>query len=111
MDDALVGAVISAAASIVAAIISKTDNRKSSVQAPRTNGSLQAWVTGCSIVGGWSLASPSGIHSVLAHYNFLLIPLAMLALVWFRPIKPMIAASVTLGLFAANWVEIGRAHV
>jgi hypothetical protein len=112
MDDALVGALISAAASVVAAMISTQsgNSRHAVAHAPRTKAAIQPWITGCSVVGVWSLASPSGIHTVLAHYNFVLIPVAMMALAWFRPIKPMIAASATLGLFAVNWVGWRMAH-
>jgi hypothetical protein len=109
MDDALAGAMISATASIVAALISKTGN-EAYAHSSRTKASIQFWIATCPVIGIWSLASPAGIHTVLAHYNFALIPLAMMALVWFRPIQPMIAASVTLGLFAVNWVGWRIAH-
>jgi hypothetical protein len=112
MDDALAGAMISAAASIVAALISRTDNGRSSdasLDSARTRASIQLWIAACPAIGIWSLASPA-IQTVMAHYNFSLIPVAMMALVWFRPIQPMIAASVTLGLFAVNWVGWRMAH-
>jgi hypothetical protein len=34
----------------------------------------------------------------------------VMALVWFRPMQPSIAASVTLGLFAVNWIGWRIAH-
>ena len=98
MDDALVGATISAAASIMAALISKPN-----VPSPRTRSFLHPWISTCSVVGIWFLASPATIHIALVHYNFALIPLTMMSLVWLCPLPPMIAASVTLGLFAVNW--------
>ncbi len=113
MDNALTGAIISGAASIVAALISKADHGKSSdagVHSPGTKASFQLWITACSVIGTWSLASPAGIHTVLAHYNFALVSLAVMALAWFRPIRPMIAASAMLGLFAVNWVGWRMAH-
>jgi len=67
-------------------------------------------VTTCSVIATWFLTSPSMIHPVLAHNNFLLTPLVAMTLVWFRPVQPMIAASVTLGLFAVNWTGWRIAH-
>jgi hypothetical protein len=104
MDNELTGALISATASIVVALISRTDGRQSGDARPRTNAAFQPWIAACPAIGIWALTSPAAMHPLLAHYNFALIPLAVMALVWFRPIRPMMAASVALGLFAVNWV-------
>jgi hypothetical protein len=113
MDNELLGALISAAASIVVALISKTDSGKSSdacAGSPRRTASIQPWITTCSVLGVWLLASPRTIHPALAFLDFLSIPLAVVALLWFRPVQPLIAASVTLGLFAVNWIGWRIAH-
>jgi hypothetical protein len=113
MDNELTGAIISAAASVVVAIISKTDHGKSSdacVHSPRLTASVPPWIATCAVLGIWFLVSPGMIQPALAHRNFLLIPLAATALVWFRPIQPLLAASVTLGLFAVNWIGWRIAH-
>jgi Short C-terminal domain len=113
MDSELTGALISAAASIVVALISKTDSGKSTdacAHSPRITASIQPWIATCAVLGAWFLASPRTIQPALAFLNFLSIPLAAMALAWFRPIQPLIAASVTLGLFAVNWIGWRIAH-
>jgi predicted RND superfamily exporter protein len=113
MDDELLGAIISAAASIVVALISRTDNAKSSnacAYSPRAKASTLSWIATCAVLGVWLFASHKMIQPAFGTLNFLLILLVVIALVWFRPIQALTAASVTLALFAVNWAGWRMAH-
>ena len=107
MDNEVIGAIISAAASVVVAVVSKTQPEKSvetgSDSSPLRS-SIRPWIATGGVLTAWFLASPGLIHNDLAWQNFILIPLVVIALALLRPIKPLMAISITLAFFATNWI-------
>src|SRR5579872_5425746 len=107
MDNEVIGAMISAAASVVVAVISKTQPEKpgeNSSDSYSLRSSIRPWIATGGVLAAWFLASPGLIHNQLAWQNFVLIPLVVIGLALLRPIKPLTAISITLAFFAINWL-------
>ena len=107
VDDTVVGALISAAASVVAAAISKTKPdapRELQPARSRSERPVRPWLVTGAVLTAWFLLSPALLHGDLAEANFFVVTVAAFLLAWIRPIKPPVAASVTLALFAFNWI-------
>jgi hypothetical protein len=104
MNGELTGAIISAAASVVVAIIGKIGNEKpveTGAASSRPGVAIRPWMMTSAALSLWFLAT-AFIWPQFAKDNFLLIPPVMVALVLVRPIWPLAASLVTAGLFAGN---------
>jgi hypothetical protein len=107
MDNEVIGAIISAAASVVVAVISKAQPEKSvetGSDSSHVKSSIRPWIATGGVLTAWFLASPGLIHNEFAWQNFILIPLVVIGLALLRPIKPLMATSITLAFFATNWI-------
>jgi len=105
MDDEIMGALISAAASVVVALVGKngTPEHNDFRSYPPLTKSSMPWIATCAVLGVWIFVLPAMMNGP-AGLNFLVIPVVVLVLARNCPIKPLLAASVTLGLFALNWI-------
>ena len=110
MSDTISGALISAAGSILVAILSRgVETRTRSGQGPLSFVSSSAsgarwWYVASAILLVWFALSPALVHHDFAGTNFFVIPLATIVLALLVPTLPLMAASITLGLFAANFL-------
>src|SRR5262249_40388532 len=113
MSDTVLAALISAGASILVAILSKSvESRKDS--RPRdawqyavraaSKVNIRRWYVASAILLIWLAVSPAFLHHDLAGTNFLLIPFVTVVLAIAIPISPLRAAWIVLALFAANFV-------
>jgi hypothetical protein len=108
MNGEVIGAIISAAASIVVAIIGRIGNEKSAGTGEHSSRSglvVRPWMMTIAVLSLWFLAA-AFIWPQFAGHNFLLIPPAMVALVLVRPIPPFGAALVTVSLFGCNVIAV-----
>jgi hypothetical protein len=105
----IVTAFISAAASVIVALIGKSSparaRRRGEPQRvyiiPSTN--KRVWITSILILSLWLLLSPTLIHWDLAGSNFFLIFIVTLVLSYIWPIRPWGAAAVVLMLYSVNF--------
>ena len=110
MSDTISGALISAAGSILVAILSRgVETRTRSGQGPLSFVSSWAsgarwWYVASAILLVWFALSPALVHHDFAGTNFFVIPLATIVLALLVPTLPLMGASITLGLFAANFL-------
>jgi len=110
MSDTISGALISAAGSILVAILSRgVETRTRSGQGPLSFVSSSAsgarwWYVASAILLVWFALSPALVHHDFAGTNFFVIPLATIVLALLVPTLPLMGASITLGLFAANFL-------
>ena len=108
MNGEVIGAIISAAASIVVAIIGRIANEKSvgtGEHSSRPSSAIRPWMMTVAVLCLWFLAVAL-VWPQFARHNALLIPPAMVALVLVRPIPPFGAALVTVSLFACNVIAM-----
>jgi hypothetical protein len=113
MSDTVLAALISAGASILVAILSKSaESRKHSLdQSARSDAVRMAskdnsrrWYIASAILLFWFAFSPAFVHHDLAGTNFLLIPVVAVVLALATPISPLRGAWIVLALFAANFM-------
>jgi hypothetical protein len=104
MNSEVTGAIISAAASVVVAIIGRIGSEKSletGAVSSRPGVAMRPWMMTSAALGLWFLAT-AFIWPQFAKDNFLLIPPVIVALVLVRPVWPPAASLVTTSLFAGN---------
>jgi hypothetical protein len=112
MRDTISAALISAVASILVAILSRgvETRARSGNQDPSSEVAFVSsrsgarWYVSSVILLIWSALSPALVHHDVAGMNFLLISLATIGLALLVPTLPLKAASITLALFAANFL-------
>jgi len=63
----------------------------------------RAWVVSALFLVAWLLITPGAIHHDLAGTNFFVVPAVFIVLALVKPIRPLTAAWVSLGLFSANF--------
>jgi hypothetical protein len=134
MSDAVLGALISAGASILIAILNKKisspEGTRPPVKRPTVRGGRQtpipsetyvevqrpspkAWYVTFGLLSVWMALTPALIHHDLAGTNFLLIPVVAVILALVVPIAPLKAAWLCFAMFAVNFVVgplSNRAH-
>lgn len=107
MSDSIIAALISALASISVAVISKTwTARRPTVRVSvfRSKGDRVGWYMTLPLLLLWLALSPAFIHHDLAGTNYFAIPIVTLILAAAAPIQPMLATSLILALYAANFI-------
>jgi hypothetical protein len=125
MSDSVLGALITAGASILIAIINKistpSERDGSPKRSPAQRGTPQvaisattqeeapqaparAWYISLGILLVWMALSPALVHHDFAGMNFYLIPIVVIPLALIVPIPPLKAAWMSLAMFAANFV-------
>ena len=110
MDPSIIGALISAAASIVVALIGKSTSarstRRGKLQRAYTTPSRnkRIWIITVSVLSLWILLSPPLIHWDWGGLNFFLLPIVTLSLSAVCPIKPSSAAATVLVLYPINFL-------
>jgi hypothetical protein len=121
MSDEVLGALISAGASIAIALINKKSESSSKARSsgrgtsatPGTSSNLLAapkphatryWYIFVGVTIVWMALSPAYVHHDFAGTNFLLIPPLVILLALTVPVQPLRAAWMSLALFAANFV-------
>ena len=111
MSDTISAALISAVASILVAILSRGVETRAhsghqgplSVVAFASERSDARWYVVSVILLIWFALSPALVHHDFAGTNFFLVPMATVVLALLVPTLPLKAASISLGLFAANF--------
>jgi len=125
MSGSVLGALISAGASILIAILNKKTSSSEGARAPkprsaRSSGretssssetyvevqwpSPKAWYVTFGVLLVWMALTPALIHHDLAGTNFFLIPVVAVILALAVPIAPLKAAWLCFAMFAANFV-------
>ena len=106
MDSTIVASLISAAASIITAIISSRP--RSAARAAKKGYSYrqpkkQPWIIALLLLLLWLVGSPILIHWDIAGLNIFVIIIVTLVLAFFFPIRPGAAAAIVLILHPANF--------
>jgi flagellar biosynthesis protein FliP len=107
MTDAIAAALISAAASIGVAFVSRQTAQRRDSRArtlPGTRFPTRTWTISSLILAVWLLVSPGAIHHDFSGTNYFVIPVVLLLLALLSPIRPLTALWVSLAVFSANFV-------
>ena len=120
MDGSALGALITAVASIVVAIINRKSDPNGGSPSSGTPGSATAaafhrpgavspgatrvWYVALAVLLLWMALSPAFVNHDFAGMNFIAIPIFFVPLALIVPVRPLKAAWMCLAMFAANFV-------
>ena len=107
MSDTILAALISAVASILAAVLSRTrlsHSPRARAAHDASKGRRTGWYVILGLLVIFFALTPGLVHPDHAGNNFLLIPPVTILLAIAAPIAPLMSASLVLGLFASNWI-------
>lgn len=109
----ILAALITAAASVVVALISsrateraKADPRRPSVNRNqgRSKSNAWGWYIGLGLLVAWLALSPAMVHHDLSGNNYFFIPIVAVVLALAFPIPPLRAAWMTMAVYSANYL-------
>jgi len=120
MSDTVLAALIGALASVIVAIIGKQTSGDQNAPAlhrvPGRRIPTLPWTITALALLIWLLVSPGLIHHDFAGLNFFVIPIVLLVVALFSPIRPLTASWVSLAIYSSNFVlgplgnRLARSH-